>query len=258
MVKFKRSAIVLAASLGLAVFAAQAQVRTQADENALVRSTLSGNIRDIDALRRESIEMSSTLDVMRREIAALRGAIEVFANDIAQLRASSVNPAYLQATGTRTEQLAAQVASLDQRLKAFEPTKVSFEGLEILAAKDEQRDFDVAFAAIKGGSFARARDGFIRFLERYPQSGFAPPAQFWLASAHYGLSECRLALPTLDALIVSFPGYSRIADAMLLQGNCYGEEKDVPRQRAALERLVASFPVSEPARIAQERLRSLQ
>ena len=243
--------------------AVQAQVRTQADENALVRATLTNNIRDIELLRREVVGLTSVIEALRREIAGIRGAVEVYGNDINQLRSSSVNPAYVQATGQLAEQLSQQVGqqlkTLDERLKALEPSKVAYDGLEFMVANDERRDFDGAFSAVKAADFGRAKDLFQQFVGRYPQSGYLPSAQFWLASSYYGLADCKSAMPILDVLVRYAPAsFTRTPEVMLLQSNCHGELKDVAQQRLVLGQITSRFPTSDAARLASERLRTLQ
>lgn len=239
------------------------QVRTQADENALVRNTLTNHFRDIENLKREIVTLSSTIEVLRREIAGIRGVVEVQTNDIGQIRASTVNPAYVQSTGQLVEQLSQQLPqqlkALDDRLKMLEPIRVTYDGIEFMVSKDERRDFDAALSAFKAADYARAKELFTQFLGRFSSSGYVPSGQFWLASALYGLGECRPALPLLDAVTRFAPAtFTKLSESMLLLANCHAELKDPIQQRFVLEQVVSRFPASEAARLAAEKLRSIQ
>jgi hypothetical protein len=51
-------------------------------------------------------------------------------------------------------------------------------------------------ALMRGGDFDRAAPALAAFLRRYPGSGYADSARFWLGNALYGKRDYKEAMPT--------------------------------------------------------------
>lgn len=204
------------------------ELRKSAEENA--------------QLRRSLLELSNQIEQLRSELARTRGQNEQFARELAEVQ--------------RTQKDLSQ--GVDDRLRKFEPSRVSVDGREFVADPAEKQEFDAALAVLRKGEFAPAQIAFTNFLKRYPQSGYKAPALFWLGNAQYALRNYRDALVNFRALVAADPEHVRAPEAVLAVANCQVELKDVKAARKTLEDLLKAYPQSEAASVAKERLARLK
>lgn len=193
-------------------------------------------------------DKSSTLDLVNQneqlqsEIAKLRGQIELLTNEL---------------TNAQRRQKDFYV-DLDTRIRKLEPQKVTVDGQEASVQPSEQVAYDAALAVFKTGDYKRAGAVFSDFLRRYPQSGYAPSAQYWLGNAYYAQRDYKNAIAAQQLVVKNYPDNLKAVDAMLNIASCYAELKDKVNAKKTLEKLIAQYPASPTAQIAKERLSAFQ
>jgi tol-pal system protein YbgF len=211
-----------------------------------VRQRLTDELRRVNEdnaqMRRSLLDLSSQIEVLRTELAKMRGQEELLARELAEVQ-------------RRQKDLSQGV---DDRLRRFEPSKVTVDGKEFVAEPAEKQEFEAALVMLRKGEFAPAQAAFGAFLNRYPQSGYKPAALFWLGNAQYALRGYRDAVVNFRALVAADPEHMRAPEAVLAIANCQIELKDVKSARKTLEDLVKAYPQSEAASVAKERLTKLK
>ncbi len=125
-------------------------------------------------------------------------------------------------------------------------------------SEEEQAAYDRAFRALRETRYADAADAFASFLERYPDSAYAPNAQYWLAETFYVTRDFSTALDLFNELLERFPGSNKEADAILKIGFSHYELRQWNEARAALEQVRAQHPNTTLARLAEGRLRDMR
>ena len=203
-------------------------VRKAGDENA--------------QLRRSLLDLSNQIEMLRSEMATMRGQNEQLARSVAEMQ--------------RTQKDLTQ--GVDERLRKFEPGKVTVDGREFAAEQAEKQEFETALATLRKGDFAAAQTSFLGFINRYPKSGYRTPALFWLANAQYALRDYRSAVANFRALVAADPDHMRAPEALLSTANCQVELKDAKSARKTLEELVKTYPQSEAAAVAKDRLSKMK
>lgn len=193
-------------------------------------------------LRRSILDLQNQLEANKAESAKLRGQLEQLAKDLADVQ--------------RQQKDAAQ--AVDQRFRKFEPVKVSVDGQEFMAEPSEKRDFEVALSLFRKGDFAASSVAFVDFLSRNPQTGYRPAALFWLGNAQYAIKDYKSAQTNFRSLVTASPEHVRAPEALLAISNCLLEVKDTKGARKALEDVIASYPSSDAANAARERLARLK
>lgn len=199
-------------------------------------------LEQLAALRRSLLDLNNQLDALRAEQAALRGSSEQLAREVAELQ--------------RRQRDIGQ--AVDERLRKLEPVKVSLDGQDFLADPEERRGFDDALAALRGGEFEKSAAALSAFLRRYPASGYAPAARFWLGNALYGRREHKEAIATLRAFVAAEPAHLRAPEALLAVANSQAEMRDTKGARKTIDELIKAYPRSEAAQAGKERLASLK
>jgi tol-pal system protein YbgF len=193
-------------------------------------------------LRRSLLDLQGQIDALRSDLAKSRGREEQLTKDIVELQ--------------RQQKDVAQ--GVEERLRKFEPMKVSVDGREFTADPSEKRDFEAALAVFRKGDFAAAQTGFFDFVKRYPQSGYNPSALFWLGNAQYATRDYKEAVANFRSMLTLAPDHPRAPEAALSIANCQVELKDARAARKTLEDLVKAYPQSEAAVAAKDRIARLK
>ncbi|MFN5348683.1 MAG: tol-pal system protein YbgF [Polaromonas sp.] len=193
-------------------------------------------------LRRSILDLSNQIEVLRADIAKLRGQDEQLAREVADMQ--------------RKQKDISQ--GVDERLRKFEPSKITVDGQEFVASPDEVRDYGVALAMLRKGEFAAAQTSFTDFINRYPVSGYRPSALFWLGNAQYALRAYREAIVNFKSVVALAPEHVRAPEAALSVANCQIELKDKAAARKTLTELINVYPKSEAASVAKDRLTKLK
>jgi tol-pal system protein YbgF len=208
--------------------ASQVELRKAGDDNA--------------QLRRSLLDLSNQIEVLRNDLARQRGQDEQLARDVAEMQ--------------RKQKDLSQ--GVDDRLRKFEPSKITVDGKEFVAKPEETRDFEAALAILRRGEFAPAQSAFLDFIKRNPDSGYRPSALFWLGNAQYALRSYREAIINFKSMLSLAPDNPRAPEAALSIANCQLELKDAKSARKTLEDLNKVYPQSEAASVAKDRLAKLK
>jgi tol-pal system protein YbgF len=202
----------------------------------------SRNTEENAQLRRSLLELQTQIETLRADMARLVGQNEQLARDVAELQRQQKDA----------------LVGLDERLRKFEPVKVTLDGREFLAEQAEKRDYDAALGIFRKGDFAGAQNAFVELLKRYPTSGYVPAAFFWLGNAQYATRDYKEAIQNFRNLLTQAPDHLRAPEAVLSIANCQVELKDTKAARKTLEDLIKAYPQSEAAAAAKQRLPRLK
>jgi tol-pal system protein YbgF len=147
---------------------------------------------------------------------------------------------------------------VEDRLRRFDPVKVTLDGVEFMAEPAEKREYDAAMETFRKGDFATAQLALAAFVQRYRTSGYGPSALFWLGNAQYANKDYKDSMANFQQMLKSSPTHPRAPEAMLAVSNVQIELKDLKGARKTMEELVKAYPASEPAVTARDRLARLR
>jgi tol-pal system protein YbgF len=197
---------------------------------------------DTKADKSGALEMVNQNEQTTAEIAKLRGQLEVLSNDITTMQKRQKD----------------FYTDLDARIRKLEPRQVTIDGQEAAVAAEEQNSYDGAMSTFKARDYKGAAAQLGEFVRRYPQSGYASNAQYWLGNAYYAQGDCKKAIAAQQVVTATWPDSAKAPDAMLNIGTCYAELKDKKSATKALKELIAKYPDSASAQAAKDRLPSLK
>ncbi|RQO33572.1 tol-pal system protein YbgF [Herminiimonas sp. KBW02] len=198
----------------------------------------------VDAVQQSKAETSAVLtlsnqnDALKQEISRLNGQIEVLSNEVQNLQQRQKD----------------FYVDLDNRLRKLEPQVVAVDGKDAMVGQSEQSAYDNALALFKAGDYKKSGTSFADFIQRYPESAYAPSAQYWIGNAYYAQRDYKNAITAQQALLKKYPENPKAADALLNIASSQVELKDRPAAKKTLESLVAKFPNAPAAQTAKERL----
>ena len=197
---------------------------------------------EIFKLRSALLDLQGQIDAIKADQARLRGANEQLLRELSE-----------QQQRQKDVQL-----GLDDRLRKFEPLKVSLDGADILVEPAEKRDYEAVMGVFRKGDFTAAQSGFTTFIQRFPSTPYLPSALFWLGNAQYANKDYAGAVTHFKRMLSLVPKHVRASEAMLAISNCQVELKDTKAARKTMEDLVKTYPDSEAAQAAKERLARLK
>jgi tol-pal system protein YbgF len=237
---FSIRVVALAASALLSINAQAALFEDTEARRAILelRERVERQGEEIQNFQRSLLEQQNQFEALREETARMRGEKEELAQEL--LRAKELSQ------------------GVDDRLKKFEPSQVKVDGVEFLADPAETKAYEDALSLFRKGEFASASTAFNEFIKRNPKSGYVVPSLFWLGNAQYANRSYANAISNFNTLLSKAPSHMRAADAMLSIANCQLELKDIKAARKTLGDVVKTYPHTEAASAASERLSKLK
>ncbi|WP_297725278.1 tol-pal system protein YbgF [Limnohabitans sp. Rim8] len=212
----------------------------QLSSSGLAQSKIQSD--EISKLRSAVLDLQGQIETLKSEQAKLRGTNEQLIRDLSNLQQRQ-----------KDVQL-----GVEDRLRKFDPVKVSLDGAEFLVDPSEKRDYDAVMAVFRKGDFVAAQSVLTGFSQRYLGSGYLPSVLFWLGNAQYANKDYAASLSSFKRMLSLVPNNPRASEAILAISNCQIELKDLKAARKTLEDLVSAYPDSEAAQVAKERLTRLK
>ena len=163
----------------------------QSNEQARARQAeaMAALTEQVNQLKRSMLDLNNQLEQMRGDNAKLRGQNEELARAVSEIQRKQKD---LQ-------------SGVDDRMRKFEPQKVTLDGKEFSAEPDEKRQYDEAMELLRKSDFAGAANALGAFRKRYPTSGYSESVQFWLGNAQYGNRQYKDAIASFRSLVAASP-----------------------------------------------------
>ena len=203
-----------------------------------VKAYDSRNDGEIEKIKRNMLDQSNALEGLRSEIANLRGEKDALAKELSDTQ----------------KKLKDVTRVFESRFTKLEPLVVNVDVREFTAEQAEKKDFEVALELFKKGDFQSSSIALSDFLRRYSQSGYKLSALFWLGNAQYANREYKDAISNFKLLLSIDSNSLRAAEAMLSISNCQLDMKDTKAAKKTWEEIIKTYPDSEAAGAAKERL----
>jgi tol-pal system protein YbgF len=197
---------------------------------------------EISTLRKALFDIQNQIDALKSEQSSLRGANEQLLKELSEIQLKQKDVAQ----------------TVESRLSKFEPVKIVLDGLEFQADPAEKREFEASMLVFRTGDFAAAQNSILNFLRKYPTSGYASSALFWLGNAQYATKDYKESIVNFKKLLSIAPQHTRAPEAMLAISNCLVELKDLKAAKKAMEELIKLYPTSDASQTAKDRLARLR
>lgn len=249
----------LAAGAGLAGCASRGDVQMVQGEVALLRAEISRRDSARAAQLGEVIRMQQgmldSLGVTRRAVAQLKGDLSP---DLYNIQQQLVQLQEL--TGQSQQRLTELRTRLEARGAEIESgpvpgdTAAPVGGGTGNASADQM--YEASLAQLRRGSLSTARLGLREMLRTHPSSERAPDALYFIGQS-YASENPDSAAAYYGQVSEKYPQSPRAASAVYNLGLLAERRKDTARAREAFQRVVQSYPQSDEAALARDRLKAL-
>jgi len=213
-------------------------LRAQVDAN---QRDLSSRIDKLESAQKAQLDLANQIDALRQDMARLRGQLELLSNDVANEEKREKD----------------FYTDLDTRLRKLEPQQVSIDGKNATVDPNESKAYEAALEQFKNSDFKGAIASFNAFMKQYPDSAYAPAAQYWIGTSYYAQRDYKAAIASQQTLVKTWPENPRAADALLNIASSQTDMGDKKTAKHTLEQLIAAYPDSQAAGVAKDRVASL-
>lgn len=108
------------------------------------------------------------------------------------------------------------------------------------------------------GNYPQAREKFAKLLKEYPNSSFAPSAQFWIGECYFREGNLKQAILEYEKVISKYPDSPKVPSSMLKQGMAFEKLGDSESARYLYNKIIKEFPDSDQATLARHRLKKIK
>jgi tol-pal system protein YbgF len=202
----------------------------------------------------------SQLQQMQDEIAQLRGMLEEQQNQIRQMQQESLDR--YQDLDRRLSSAPAQQpvpsGAVDANATPTPPAaSQSSTAAEPADPAKEKLYYDAAFDLIKAKDFDKASQAFSAFLRKYPNSQYAGNAQYWLGEVNLAKGDLQGAGQAFAKVSQAYPQHPKVPDSLYKLADVERRLGNSDKARGLLQQVVAQYPGSSAAQLAQRDLQTL-
>lgn len=126
------------------------------------------------------------------------------------------------------------------------------------AGIDPDQLYNTAYLDFTRGKYQLAVAGFDQFLQNFPDSDLADNAQYWKAECYYSMNDLTRAEEEFKLVLTKYPTGNKIASAAYKLGLVYLAQNRQTEAKRQLQEVIAKYPGTTEAKLAQERLSSLE
>lgn len=233
------------------------------DELAALDERMARMERVLDS--RGLMQVVQDLQALKDELSQLRGQNEVLQHELKELK-SRQRELYLdmdrrlqglEAGGMTAAPAAAVAASKAPAPSASATGATATQAPSTSTLEEERKAYKRSFELLKDGRYEQSATEFRAFLKKYPSSGYAANAQYWLGEAYYVSKKYPDALTEFKKVIDAYPKSSKIGDARLKLGFTYYELGNWDQARETLQALSKDEKGTSLGRLADKRLKRI-
>jgi tol-pal system protein YbgF len=122
---------------------------------------------------------------------------------------------------------------------------------------DPLKLYRTAYDQLRAGRHDDAVRGFRDFVRRYPRHDYADNAQYWLGECFYDRKMFTEAAAEFRRVVADYPLGNKAPDALLKLGYAWLAMGDSKKGRELLSQVPQTYPRTEAARLAEQRLAEL-
>lgn len=261
-----RTVTMKAAILMAALFSALGVVSTaKADDE--VDARLDKLERLVNSRNQVQIEMQQQIDQLSDEVRQLRGSLEEAGYKLQQatdrqkglyeeLDKLKTAPAPVaNNAGTSTGGTAVTGPAAASSATPASQTAVPAPAAPKAASADESQAYDAAVNLVmKDKNFAKAIPAFQAFLQKYPDSGYASNAYYWLGQLQLNQGDRDNAKNNFLTVAQKFRDSPKRAEALLKLGMITQAEGDKDKAGKFFQLVIKQYPDTPSAQLAQKAL----
>jgi tol-pal system protein YbgF len=214
----------------------------------LMRQTQKSEVQEpIESISRKQADLQASLDTMRVEMQSINGRLE----DEGRQKGESREELTMM-----RDDLALKIKALEDRLTKMEEQAKAQPAPAPPAPPQEspQALYDRGVELVQKGDFTNGRESLQEFLRLNPTGPLTANAMYWVGEGYFGEKKYENAILQFQDVIQKYGEHPKAASALLKQGLTFNMLGDQKNAKVVLKKLVDTFPMSEEAKKAKEKL----
>jgi tol-pal system protein YbgF len=122
---------------------------------------------------------------------------------------------------------------------------------------DEQISYMAAYKFVEHKDFSKAEAALQTFVEKYPQSGYTPNAEYWLGEMYMQQKNYASAMAHFQNVVNNFPSSNKHAACLYKLGMALAANGQVDEAKNRLQAVIQKYPDSDTAKLAENQLHKL-
>lgn len=118
--------------------------------------------------------------------------------------------------------------------------------------------YKTALASYRAGEYAKAHGQFKRYLDMGPSNDYLDNAYYWMGECSFGLGDFTQAVSWFDRVLKETPNGNKVPDSMLKAALAYARMGKPSESKGILLNLVETYPSTNAAKLATEKLKELE
>lgn len=159
-------------------------------------------------------------------------------------------------------QIQSMLSSINQSLQRFtqpeQPPPPTQEPTQVPTEVSPLQAYYTAYSDYIKGNYSLAIAGFRDFYEKNKNSPMADNALYWIGECYYSQGRYEDAIREFDNLITNYPKADNILAAYLKKGYALIELRRYLEAKSVLKELIQKAPLSEEAKLAEQKLKTLE
>lgn len=199
--------------------------------------------------------------VRRSEIADLKAQLDQI------VRQTTATADKVEQVNSRVDRLSQDVQASRDAARRATPVPVPAGGTDAGApaapapltgsAPNPSALYSSAYADFSKGNYALAIQGFEEYVARYPDTELADNALYWIGECNFSQGRYKVAVDSFDAMLERYPHSDKAAAANLKKALAFVQLNQIGQGIEQLRFVTATYPGTDEARIASDRLQSL-
>lgn len=195
-------------------------------------------------------QLLNQLQELQQAVQELRGQIENQNHSIETLKKQQL---------TLYKDLDDRIQGGSKAAKTNEPQKLvpAVQNSKPKNPAEEQVAYMAAYQFIDQHEFSKASLALQEFVKKYPQSAYAPNAEYWLGEVLLQENNYAAAMAHFENVVNNFPGSNKHAAALYKLGVSLAQNGQNDDARTKYLALIQQYPDSDTAKLAQNQLKRL-
>jgi tol-pal system protein YbgF len=237
----------------------QTQLQGKIDEELKQRQAVEGRVNALEGQLKSQgmIDMLNQIERINADLGKLKGQLEVMQHDV-EVTQQRQRDLYSDLDGRLRKLETSQAAAPPAAPAPPAPSAGAAPAAPAVDAAAELKEYEAAHSLFKAGKYAQSAEAFDKFITAYPDSKFAPNAQYWMGYAHFSQKNYKAAIADQQKLLQRYPDHQKAADAMYNIANSQIQLGDIDGARQTLKNLLAKYPASDTAPLAKKRLSAIE
>jgi tol-pal system protein YbgF len=122
---------------------------------------------------------------------------------------------------------------------------------------DEQISYMAAYKFVERKDFSKAETALQTFVEKYPQSGYTPNAEYWLGELYMQQKNYASAMAHFENVVNNFPSSNKHAACLYKLGMALAANGQADEAKNRLQAVIQKYPDSDTAKLAENQLHKL-